>query len=311
LHTYGSEITNLAEAKRNPLYKEYKISADHKDLDLRSFPSHVAMDKRGSEKVLKENKAILNKLQEKLFGQSRQSILIVFQAMDAAGKDSTIRAVFSGMNPQGFLVSSFKKPSSRELAHDYLWRVNRQLPSRGVIGIFNRSHYEEVLVCKVHPEYITYQNLPDVHSLADVTPAFWERRYQQILDFERYLTENGTTVLKFFLNVSKEEQEKRFLRRMDKPEKHWKFSLGDLGERAEWEKYMDAYNMAIHRSSTEDSPWYIIPADDKDYMRAVVSDVVTHTMKKMDLSYPEITAKQMDDIAQAQVILDKEKIKIK
>ena len=292
-----------------PLFEEYKIPAGLQRLDVRTHPSHVQMGKKECEEILKRNKKILNTLQEKLYGQSRQSLLIVFQAMDAAGKDSTIRAVFSGMNPQGFLVSSFKKPSSRELGHDYLWRVNRQLPSRGIIGIFNRSHYEEVLVCKVHPEYVTYQNLPDVHSVQDVNPQFWNKRYRQIAEFERYLTENGTRVLKFFLNVSKEEQEARFRRRMNKPEKHWKFSLGDLGERAEWEKYMDAYNDAIKQSSTKDCPWYVIPADDKDYMRAVVSDIVTHTMQDMDLTYPEITAKQVEDIAKARVLLEQEKQK--
>jgi PPK2 family polyphosphate:nucleotide phosphotransferase len=291
------------------LFEEYKIRSKLEKLDVRAFDSHVAMSTHECEDILSKNKKTLNKLQEKLYGQSRQSLLIVFQAMDAAGKDSTIRAVFSGMNPQGFLVSSFKKPSSNELAHDFLWRVNRQLPSRGRIGIFNRSHYEEVLVCKVHPEYVTYQNLPGIHSVQDITPEFWTTRFRQINDYERYLAETGTRIIKFFLNVSREEQEARFLRRMEKPEKYWKFSLGDLGERALWEDYMDAYSEAIRETSSENAPWYVIPADDKDYMRAVVSDIVTHTMKDMDLSYPEITERQVQDIARAKEILNEEKSK--
>ncbi len=293
----------------NSLFEEYKIGSKLQKLDVRAFDSHVAMSTHECEDILSKNKKTLNKLQEKLYGQSRQSLLIVFQAMDAAGKDSTIRAVFSGMNPQGFLVSSFKKPSSNELAHDFLWRVNRQLPSRGRIGIFNRSHYEEVLVCKVHPEYVTYQNLPGIHSVQDITPKFWTTRFRQINDYERYLAETGTRIIKFFLNVSREEQEARFLRRMEKPEKYWKFSLGDLGERALWEDYMDAYSEAIRETSSENAPWYVIPADDKDYMRAVVSDIVTHTMKDMDLSYPEITERQVQDIARAKEILNEEKSK--
>lgn len=291
------------------LFEEYKIGSRLEKLDVRAFDSHVAMSTHECEDILSTNKKTLNKLQEKLYGQARQSLLIVFQAMDAAGKDSTIRAVFSGMNPQGFLVSSFKKPSSNELAHDFLWRVNRQLPSRGRIGIFNRSHYEEVLVCKVHPEYVTYQNLPGIHSVQDITPEFWTTRFRQINDYERYLAETGTRIIKFFLNVSREEQEARFLRRMEKPEKYWKFSLGDLGERALWEDYMDAYSKAIMETSSENAPWYVIPADDKDYMRAVVSDIVTHTMKDMDLSYPEITERQVQDIARAKEILNEEKSK--
>jgi PPK2 family polyphosphate:nucleotide phosphotransferase len=303
----GMKLLFWHTLKTRGLFEEYKIAEGLKQLDVRKHSSHVQMSKDECAKILKANKKILVKLQEKLYGQSRQSLLIVFQAMDAAGKDSTIRAVFSGMNPQGFLVSSFKKPSTQELGHDYLWRVNMRLPSRGLIGIFNRSHYEEVLVCTVHPEYVCYQNLPDVHSVSDVTEEFWEKRYRQIAEFERYLEENGTRVIKFFLNVSQGEQEARFRKRMNKPEKHWKFSLGDLGERAEWEKYMDAYNEALKRTSTSASPWYVIPADDKDYMRAVVSDIVTHTMQDMDLSYPEITEKQKQDIAKAREILEQEK----
>ena len=286
---------------------EHRIINPGADFDVRNLKTLIDMEKSESKRILKENRDTLDELQQKLYGKARQGLLIVFQAMDAAGKDSTIRAVFSGMNPQGFLVSSFKKPSARELAHDYLWRISRQLPMRRKIGVFNRSHYEEVLVCKVHPEYITYQNLPGVLTIDDIDAEFWNRRYRQINDFERHLHENGYTIIKFFLNVSRPEQEKRFLSRMSKPEKHWKFSLGDLEERQLWDKYMDAYSDMLKATSFEHAPWYAIPADDKDYMRATVSSIVMSTMQEMDLSYPEVTARQMKDIEEARVILDNEK----
>jgi PPK2 family polyphosphate:nucleotide phosphotransferase len=286
--------------------KLHKITAPSADFHVKDLPTHVQMDKSESKAILKEHKAVLDELQQKLYGKARQSLLVVFQAMDAAGKDSTIRAVFSGMNPQGFLVSSFKQPSSRELAHDYLWRISRQLPMRGKIGVFNRSHYEEVLVCKVHPEYITYQNLPDIHSVEDIDSKFWERRYRQINDFERHLSENGYTIIKFFLNVSRPEQEKRFRSRMTHPEKHWKFSMSDVQERQLWDKYMDAYSEAIKATSKEHAPWYAIPADDKDYMRATVSRIVMSTMLEMDLDYPDVTARQLAEIEEAKAMLEQE-----
>ncbi|NNC84109.1 MAG: polyphosphate kinase 2 family protein [Flavobacteriales bacterium] len=281
------------------------------DFHVTSLATHVSMEKSESKELLKKQGKVLDELQQRLYGHARHSLLIVFQAMDAAGKDSTIRAVFSGMNPQGFLVSSFKQPTSRELAHDYLWRISRQLPMRGKIGVFNRSHYEEVLVCKVHPEYITYQNLPDVYNVSDIYPEFYQRRYRQINDFERHLHENGYTIIKFFLNVSREEQEKRFLSRMTRPEKHWKFSMGDLEERQLWPSYMDAYSDAIKNTSKPHAPWYAIPADDKDYMRATVSRIVMSTMQEMDLEYPEVTAKQIQEIEEARKILENEKVKSK
>lgn len=289
--------------------KLHRIDNPDSGFDVRDLQTHIQMDRSESKEKLKEQTRHLSELQEKLFGQSRQGLIIVFQAMDAAGKDSTIKAVFSGMNPQGFLVSSFKKPSTKELAHDYLWRVHGQVPARGRIGVFNRSHYEEVLVCKVHPDLVAYQNLPGIHSGSDLDPEFWDRRYAQINAFESHLSDNGYSILKFFLNVSREEQEVRFRKRMENPEKHWKFSLGDLEERQHWEKYMDAYSEALSKTSTQQCPWYAIPADDKDYMRAMVSKIILEKMRDMDLSYPDITAHQKEDIAQAEVMLEREQQK--
>jgi PPK2 family polyphosphate:nucleotide phosphotransferase len=289
------------------MQENYRITSPPIDFDVRKLNTHVGLGKDEAKNRLAKNLESLNELQEKLYSESKQSLLVVFQAMDAAGKDSTIRAVFSGMNPQGFLVSSFKQPSKRELAHDYLWRVSRQLPARGHIGVFNRSHYEEVLVCKVHPEYLAYQNLPDFNGPEDAGEAFWNNRYKQINNFEKHLSENGCRILKFFLNVSRDEQEERFLSRMDNPDKHWKFSLGDLKERQLWDVYMDAYSTAIKATSTENAPWYAIPADDKDYMRAVVSEIVMNTLQDMNPKYPKVGAKELEEIRAARLILAQEK----
>lgn len=285
----------------------HRIKEAGADFDVRNLARHIDLGKDESKKILKSNIKILDDLQQRLYGQAKRGLLIVFQAMDAAGKDSTIRAVFSGMNPQGFLVSSFKVPGPRELAHDYLWRINRQLPMRGKIGVFNRSHYEEVLVCKVHPEYVVGQNIPGIDSTADIDEKFWSSRYDQINNFEQHLYENGYSILKFFLNVSREEQEKRFLDRMKKPHKHWKFSLGDLKERQLWDDYMKAYSDALRETSKPHAPWYAIPADDKDYMRAAVSEIIMKHMQRMDLSYPAVTEKQMQDIEKAKQILAAER----
>lgn len=286
---------------------KYRVTNPDKDFDVRALDTHVRLGKEESVRQLDENIEELNELQEKLYSDARHSVLFVFQAMDAAGKDSTIRAVFSGMNPQGFLVSSFKQPTSRELSHDYLWRVNRQLPARGRIGVFNRSHYEEVLVCKVHPGYVVGQNIPGIESTEDVNDDFWKSRYRQINAYEKYLRENGVTICKFFLNVSREEQEERFLSRMDNAEKHWKFSLGDLKERQLWEKYMDAYSDAIRETSTSYAPWHTIPADDKDYLRVAVSEIVLNTLQEMNLAFPKVGEKEIADIAEARLILAQEK----
>jgi PPK2 family polyphosphate:nucleotide phosphotransferase len=287
---------------------QHKIAPQTPIMDVRTLDTHVQMDKEESREILRENKVALNELQEQLFSSRKGSVTFVFQAMDAAGKDSTIKAVFSGMNPQGFIVTGFKQPTKHELAHDYLWRVNKHLPPKGRIGVFNRSHYEEVLVCKVHPEYVVSQGIPGIRSVSDVDEAFWNTRYAQINNFEKHLADNGHRMVKFFLNVSLDEQKERFLSRMEEPHKHWKFSLGDLKERQHWHSYMDAYSKAISTTSTDYAPWHVIPADDKDYMRAAVSKVIRSTMEDMKLSFPKVDASDMLDIAAARVILEEEKL---
>lgn len=226
----------------------------------------------------------LDELQRILYAHDHHSILLVFQAMDAAGKDGTIRAVMSGINPAGCEVYSFKKPSSNELEHDFLWRTSRRNPERGRIGIFNRSYYEEVLVVKVHPEYLKHQRL-EVPKKID---TLWDARYRSIADHEKHLAENGTVVLKFWLNVSKEEQKNRFLARLDEPEKNWKFSSNDLNERQYWDEYMHAYEDALSKTSKPWAPWYAIPADNKPYMRLQVAKTLVKTLESLDLKYPSV-----------------------
>lgn len=226
----------------------------------------------------------LDVLQQKLYADDRWGVLLVFQAMDAAGKDSTIRAVLRGINPQGCQVFSFKQPSSRELDHDFLWRVSSRVPERGRIGVFNRSHYEEVLVVRVHPEYLKGQRLPRDIPAGEL----WMERYESILDFERHLARNGYVVLKFFLNVSKEEQANRFRRRIDRPEKNWKFSEGDVEERKHWGAYMEAYGAAMNATARPWAPWYAVPADDKPYLRMAVAGIVQESLESMDLGYPQV-----------------------
>lgn len=225
----------------------------------------------------------LDKLQQVLMAGDNHSVLLVFQAMDAAGKDSTIRAVMQGINPAGCQVFSFKKPSSQELDHDFLWRTSKRLPERGRIGIFNRSQYEEVLVVRVHPEYLQYQKLPDVSD----DKAFWEQRFESIRDQEKHLARNGTLILKFWLNVSPEEQRRRFLSRLDNPDKQWKFSPADIDERPFWPQYMQAYEDALNATSRPWAPWYAIPADDKPYMRTLVAETIVSAMAAIGLEYPE------------------------
>lgn len=234
------------------------------------------LEKKEAKQLLEENTEKLTKLQDKLYAQDKFSVLIIFQAMDAAGKDGTIKHVMSGINPQGCQVFSFKQPSAEELDHDYMWRIYKSLPERGRIGIFNRSHYEDVLVAKVHPEIVLNGKLPNINKVEDIDEKFWKNRYRQINDFERHLTENGTIILKFFLNVSHEEQLERFLSRLEDDSKNWKFSASDLKEREYWDDYMKAYSDMLTATSTPYAPWYVIPADKKmvyaircraDYMR--------------------------------------------
>ena len=241
--------------------------------------------------------------QDKLYAQDRHSLLLVFQAMDAAGKDSTIRHVMSGVNPQGCQVFSFKQPSVEELHHDFLWRCQKCLPERGRIGIFNRSYYEEVLVVRVHPELLGWRKLPS----GFVTKDIWKERLDDIAGFERYLTRQGTTVLKFFLHVSRKEQKHRFLQRLDQPEKNWKFSSADIGERRYWDDYMAAYEDAIRRTASREAPWYVVPADNKWYTRLVVAAAIVDAIRKLDLAYPGTDEARRKEIAAARRSLTREK----
>jgi PPK2 family polyphosphate:nucleotide phosphotransferase len=245
------------------------------------------------ENELKQSVDRLDELQRKLFADERHALLAVFQAMDAAGKDSTIRKVFSGVNPAGFRVHAFGRPSELELRHDFLQRVAARLPERGKIGIFNRSHYEEVLVVRVHPAALAAQNLPDAGG-----KGFWEARFESIREFEQHLARNGTVVVKFWLNVSRREQKKRLLERIEDPEKNWKFRLGDLDDRALWDDYQAAYEAMLRATSRPYAPWYAIPADDKDYMRAAVARILVETLERMDPRYPRLRAAQRRELQQ-------------
>jgi PPK2 family polyphosphate:nucleotide phosphotransferase len=261
--------------------------------------------KRFAEEVLTQDVTALAAVQDRLYAANSWSILIILQAMDAAGKDSTIKHVMSGVNPQGCQVTSFKHPSAEELSHNFLWRYARAAPERGRIGIFNRSYYEEVLVVRVHPELVKSQRIPCV----TIDDDFWSDRLADINGFERHLTRNGTVILKFFLHLSKGEQCKRFLKRLKEPSKQWKFSPGDLKERAFWHDYMKAFEEAISATSTKWAPWYIIPADHKWVTRALVARIVIKAIESLDLRYPEITEEQHAIIAQAQAELEAEKRK--
>ncbi|MBS3913430.1 MAG: polyphosphate kinase 2 family protein [Bacteroidetes bacterium] len=231
----------------------------------------------------------LHELQDKLFASRKKSLLLVFQAMDAAGKDGTIKSVMQGINPQGCQVVSFKKPTELELQHDFLWRGNLVLPSLGQIGIFNRSYYEEVLVTRVHPEFILAQNLQGYNTIESIDREFWHRRFQSINAYERHLTENGTVILKFFLHVSKEEQKKRFLERIEEPEKNWKFNYRDLEERKNWHLFQDAYEDAIQHTATDNAPWHVIPANSNWFRNLCVCSILSKTLQNMDLEYPVLS----------------------
>ncbi len=260
-------------------------------------------DKDAAAKDLIEDVEELSAVQDVLYAGGSHGLLLVFQAMDAAGKDSVIKHVMSGVNPQGCQVVSFKSPSAEELQHDYLWRCLKSLPERGRIGIFNRSYYEEVLVVRVHPEYLQKQNIP----AEDLKGNIWKKRYEDINAVEKYLSRNGTVILKFFLHVSKEEQKKRFLDRIDTPEKNWKFSAADVKERTFWKEYMSAYEEMLASTSTAVAPWHIIPADRKWYTRALVARIIIDRLKSLELSYPRLSDQQKADLAKAKELLINEK----
>lgn len=270
-----------------------------KDVDPGDTGDLKSEDKPRAREALQVGIEALANFQDILYAQERWSVLLIFQAMDAAGKDGTIKHVMSGINPQGCQVFSFKAPTSVELSHDYLWRCLKSLPERGRIGIFNRSYYEETLAVRVHPELLAAQKLPP----ECVTKDIWDERFQDIRSVERYLHRNGTVVRKFFLHVSRKEQEKRFLERLDNPDKNWKFSANDAKERGYWKDYMHAYEEMIQQTATEDSPWYVVPADNKWYTRAVVAAAIIDALSSLNLHYPKVSAAKRRELAEARAQL--------
>lgn len=278
----------------------------NKKIKLKDFDTKYegkALNKQDAEQILEMSRKHLAEIQDELYAHNKYSVLIVFQAMDAAGKDGAVKHIMSGFNPLGVKVHSFKAPNSHELDHDFFWRHELALPARGEIAIHNRSHYENVLVTRVHPSYILGENIPGIDSLKKVDRSFWESRYKQIRRFEKNLTDNGTIILKFFLNVSKKEQKKRFLERIEDPTKNWKFSLSDLKERAYWDQYQEAYEDAISATSTDTAPWFVIPADDKWYARLAIASVIYHQFNKLELGYPVVSEAQKAELQKAKIQL--------
>ncbi|WP_090527627.1 polyphosphate kinase 2 family protein [Mucilaginibacter sp. NFR10] len=263
-------------------------------------------EKEDAGSVLDELIAETSKLEAQLYASNSYSLLIIFQAMDAAGKDSAIAHAMSGINPQGCQVYSFKQPSSEDYDHDFLWRHYKALPERGRIGIHNRSHYENVLVVKVHPELVLKENNPAIKQVEDIDKQFWEQRYESIRNFEKHICNSGTVVIKFFLNVSKQEQKKRFLKRIDNPKKNWKFQASDIAEREHWDEYMKAYEKAINETATDDCPWYVIPADKKWFTRIAISTIIRDTLKKLKLEFPVLPKNEMEKLQEAKHLLEKQ-----
>ncbi len=277
--------------------KKYRFDGTKK-LDLKKMPTDSRKDGADKEEILektKRNQEEIAELQERLYADGREGLIILLQAMDAAGKDSTVKHVLSGINPQGIDVYSFKSPSGEELAHDFLWRIHKCVPARGKISLFNRSQYEDVLVVRVHDINRSYHMADRVTGQPD--DEFFEKRYRHIRHFEEYLYDNSYRIVKIFLNVSKEEQKKRFLERIDKPEKNWKFSSGDLDERDLWDKYQKAYEDAVNATATKEAPWYVLPADQKWYTRYLVSEAVLDALRKIDPQYPEMPADEKEKLA--------------
>jgi PPK2 family polyphosphate:nucleotide phosphotransferase len=275
--------------------KDFRVR-EGDEVNLKKWPTKadpVYKSKEQYQKILEEHVAQLSAQQELLYASNRHAVLLIFQGMDAAGKDGAIQHVMSGVNPQGCQVFSFEHPSAAELEHDFLWRTTRDLPERGKIGIFNRSYYEEVLIVRVHPEILRSEGLP--HPPHD-DKAVWHHRYRSIVDLERHLHENGTRIIKFFLHLSKEEQRKRFLARIDKPENNWKFSLADIAERKFWKQYMKAYEECLSATSTRHAPWYVVPADDKENARLIVSGIILDTAEQLKMTYPKTSAKRRREL---------------
>lgn len=296
----------------NQEYIDKFIIKPGRKVNLKDFDTGFVVDERHKElsskatakaraaELLEKNLQELTACQEKLYADDRYAILVILQAMDASGKDGTIKHVMSGVNPQGCQVYSFKQPSSEELDHTFLWRCMTRLPERGRIGIFNRSYYEDVLVVKVHPEFLEKQRLPS----SKVDESFWKDRYDDINSFEKHLVHNGTIVVKFFLHVSKKKQKERLLERLERPEKNWKFSVGDLAERARWDEYMKVYEDALTATSTKHAPWYVIPADHKWVTRTLVADILVSRLQELELRYPEVSADQKKALAAARKQLE-------
>lgn len=284
-----------------------------KDINLKDFNTDMKtkpVSKSEANTLLEEGKVHLSSMQEKLYAHNRYGVLIIFQAMDAAGKDSAVKHVMSGFNPLGVKVYSFKAPNSNELDHDYFWRHYLRLPARGEIAIHNRSHYENVLVTRVHPEYILNENLPDINKVEDINEKFWKKRFKQINRFEKNLHENGIIILKFFLHVSKKEQKKRFLERIEDPAKNWKFSSSDLKERGFWSEYQKAYAETISATSQNYAPWFVVPADDKWYTRFVIANILYKKLQELDISFPVLGEKQRAELQKAKEILLEKKDKV-
>lgn len=286
-------------------YEELRVKEGEK-LDLKKHQTDFTgeySDKKEAAADLEKNVRRLAELQDVLYAQNIHALLIIFQAMDAAGKDGAIKHVMSGINPQGCHVTSFKTPSAEELDHDYLWRSMKELPPRGKIGIFNRSYYEEVLIVRVHPEILARQQLPaNIKNDKNI----WKKRFEDMRNFESYLTNNSIHVLKFFLHVSKEEQKQRFLDRINEPEKNWKFSAQDAKEREFFDDYMKYYEEALSATSTKDAPWFVVPADKKWFTRVAVSEIIAHKLESLDLQYPQVTERQLEELKNAKKILENE-----
>jgi PPK2 family polyphosphate:nucleotide phosphotransferase len=292
---FFNQARKYAEAYRVTKGAKFRL----KDVDPDDTLDFDPDEKVEAEEALAEGVKLLSKLQDTLYAQDRWAILIIFQAMDAAGKDSAIKHVMSGVNPQGCEVSSFKAPSAEELDHDFLWRCAKRLPERGRIGIFNRSYYEETLVVRVHENFLAAQKLPTKIKPKDL----WQQRFDDICNFERYLTRNGVVILKFFLHVSKQEQQKRFLARIDDPAKNWKFSINDVHEREHWDEYMRAYEETIKHTATKYAPWYVVPADHKWFTRLVVAAAIVETLNALDLEYPSLSKEELKELDTAKQAL--------
>jgi PPK2 family polyphosphate:nucleotide phosphotransferase len=295
----------MASKKTSISIKDHHVKPGKK-VKLKEFSTKYEgkiLNKQDAELMLEVGRKHLAEVQDKLYAHNRYSVLIILQAMDAAGKDGAVKHIMSGFNPLGVKVYSFKAPNSTELDHDYLWRHELALPARGEIAIHNRSHYENVLVTKVHPEWILNENIPGIDSVKKIDDKFWDKRYKQIRRFEKNLVENGTVIMKFFLNVSKKEQKRRFLERIEDPGKNWKFSLGDLKERAHWDEYQKAYESALSETSTDEAPWFVIPADDKWYARLAMAEIIAKEFSKLDASYPVVSPAQKEELQKAKVQL--------